>query len=98
MILEPKFEITVSDFEYEGEISDAWSFAENTSKAKVTIKVTNREGQRFTNPYAIAFTDESDVERGNSGNFGAEKRIYSFKGRYFPTAKIINLGTMNIQI
>lgn len=81
----PKFEITVSDFEYEGEISDAWSFAENTSKAKVTIKVTNREGQRFTNPYAIAFTDESDVERGNSGNFGAPGG-YSFKGRYFPTA------------
>jgi hypothetical protein len=77
----PKFEITVSDFEYEGEVSDN----ENTSKAKVTIKVTNREGQRFTNPYAIAFTDESDVERGGSGNFGAPGGL-NFKGRYFPNA------------
>lgn len=80
----PKFEITVSDFEYEGEVSEAWSDGENTSKAKVTIKVTNREGQRFTNPYAIAFTDQSDVERGNSGNFGAPGG--NFKGRYFPNA------------
>jgi len=97
----PKFEISVSDFEYEGDLSETnyWpGGGENTSKAKVTIKITNREGQRLTNPYAIMFTDQSDVKRGESGNFGAPGG-YNFHRSYFPTAsddKLYNYEYTNL--